>query len=141
MPPPKFADLRRFCEIDGWEELQGARGGTGDHRRFRKVLGDGTILRTRVSHGSGEIADPGLWRRIWREQLGLESEDEFWQALRSGRSVDRGGEPAAPPAGPSTPGWVVAGLIRAGRTEEEIRSLGADAATQLLQEIWAGERD
>ena len=73
MPPPSFDDLRRFVEIDTWEELERVRGGAGDHRRYRKVLADGTILRTRVSHGSGEIGDAGLWKRIWRDQLGLDA--------------------------------------------------------------------
>jgi hypothetical protein len=134
--PPSFADLRRFCEIDGWEELGRVRGGTGDHRRYRKVLDDGTILRTRVSHG-GEIADPGLWTRIWRDQLGLESEDAFWRALRDGRPADRGEPTVGLPPGPSIPGWVVVGLLRAGRTEVEIRSLTAAEAQGLLEELWA----
>ena len=137
MPPPSFADLRRFCEIDGWEEVHRVRGGAGDGRRYRKLLADGTILRTRVSHETGEIGDPGLWVRIWRDQLGLESEDAFWHALRTGQPVDRGESPATPPAGPSIPGWVVAGLVHAGRTESEIRELTADEATRLLHEIWA----
>jgi hypothetical protein len=47
---------------------------------------------------------------------------------------------AAPPTGPSIPGWVVAGLIRAGRAEAEIHSLTADEATRLLNEIWVGGR-
>jgi hypothetical protein len=51
------------------------------------VLPDGTILRTKVSHGRGEIGDPGLWR-IWHEQLGLESEDDFRRALSERRPVD-----------------------------------------------------
>jgi hypothetical protein len=105
------------------------------------MLDDGTILRTRVSHGSGEIASPDLWARIWRDQLGLEKEEDFWDALRTGWPVPRGEAPPVPPTGPTTPGWVVAGLIRAGRSEPEIRSLTADEATQLLHEIWTGRRD
>ena len=130
-----------MCEIDRWEELERGRGGAGDHRRYRKVLADGTILRTRVSHGAGEIGDPGLWTRIWRDQLGLETEDAFWQVLRTGRPVARGDPPADRPTGPSIPGWVAAGLIRAGRSEAEIRSLAAEAATELLYELWARARD
>ena len=141
MPPPSFDDLRRFCELDGWEELPRARGRTGDHRRYRKVLPDGTILRTKVSHGSGEIGDRGLWQRIWRDQLGLESEDAFWRALRESRPVDRGDAPPAPPAGPTLPGWVVAGLLRAGVSEAELRVLTADEARRQLEELWARPRD
>lgn len=137
MPQPDFEDLRRFCEIDGWEELHPVRGGSGDHRRYRKLLADGTILRTRVSHGRGQIGDPSLWARIWRHQLGLESEDSFWQALRDGRAVARGGAAPRRPDGPSTPAWVVAGLLRTGRTEAAIRALRADEAQHLLEELWS----
>ena len=141
MPPPSYDDLRRFCELDGWEELSRVRGGTGDDRRYRKVLPDGTILRTKVSHGKGEIGDPGLWRRIWREQLGLASEEEFWRALRQGRGVDRGGVSQSPPAGPSIPGWVVDELLRAGVDEADLRGLTADEARRRLEDIWAQPRD
>lgn len=141
MPLPRLAELTRFCEIDGWEALQRARGGAGDHRRYRKVLADGTVLRTRVSHGAGEIGDAGLWKRIWRDQLGLETEEAFWEALRTGRPVERGAAVADPPVGPSLPGWVVAGLLTAGRSEAEIRGLAADEATRLLHELWAGAAD
>jgi hypothetical protein len=102
------------------------------------VLPDGTILRTKVSHGRGEIGDPGLWRRIWHEQLGLESEDDFRRALSERRPVDRGGPTPVPPTGPSIPGWVVAGLLRAGMNEADLRSLTADEARRRLEEIWSG---
>jgi hypothetical protein len=141
LPPPSFDDLRRFCELDGWEQLPRVRGGTGDHHRYRKVLSDGTILRTKVSHGRGEIGDPGLWRRIWHEQLGLESEDVFWRALSDRRPVDRGGASSVPPTGPSIPGWVVAGLLRAGMNEVDLRNLTADEARRRLEEIWSGSGD
>jgi hypothetical protein len=137
LPQPEYDDLRRFCELDGWEELSRVRGGSGDHRRYRKVLPDGTILRTKVSHGKGQIGDPGLWRRIWRDQLGLDREDLFWQALRESRPVDRGGASPTPPTGPSVPAWVVAGLLRAGVQEADLRSLTADEARRRLEEIWS----
>ena len=140
MPQPEYDDLRRFCELDGWEELPRVRGGTGDHRRYRKVLPDGTILRTKVSHGRGEIRDPGLWRRIWHEQLGLASEDVFWRALSERRPVDRGGASPVAPTGPSIPGWVVAGLLRAGVKEADLRGLTADEARRRLEEIWSRAR-
>lgn len=137
MPPPSLDDLRRFVEIDAWEELERVRGGTGDHNRYRKVLADGTILRTRVSHGSGEIGDAGLWKRIWRDQLGLESEDVFWQSLADRKPVDRGDVQPPAPSSPSIPGWVVAGLLRTGMLEADIAALDAGEAQRLLEERWA----
>lgn len=137
---PQPSGLRRFCEIDGWEELGRTRGGTGDHWRYRKVLDDGTVLRTRASHADEQIGDPGLWKRIWRQQLGLETEEQFWQALRSGEPVpgEASGQPA--PLGPSIPAWIVQGLLRAGVPETEIRQLDADTARRRLEQLWSEAR-
>lgn len=141
MPQPRHADLRRFCEIDGWEETTGATGRSGDHRRYRTILADGTILRTKVLHGSGRIDDPDLWRLVWRDQLGLASEDQFWDVLRARKPVERAGTHPAPPSGPSIPAWVVAGLLRAGVPEEEIRRMTPDEAEHRLRGIWSSSPD
>jgi hypothetical protein len=137
VPQPHFSDIRRFCSIDRWEELGRARGGTGDHWRYRKVLADGTVLRTRASHGNEQIGDPNLWQRIWRDQLGLESEDQFWEALQTGNRVPRATDAPDRPAGSSVPAWVVQGLLRAGVAEEEIRRLDATEAQRRLEDIWS----
>ena len=60
---PKWKDLKRYCERDHWELYKET-----DHYFFRKVLDDGTVLRIKVSKGSGEIHDH-LWREILRKQL------------------------------------------------------------------------
>lgn len=140
MLQPKFSDIRRFCELDGWEERGRARGGTGDHCRYRKVLDDGTVLRTRASHSDEQIGDPGLWQRIWKQQLGLESEEQFWETLRTGDPVVRGRATEERPAGPSIPAWIVQGLVRAGVPEAAIRQLDADEARRRLEEIWSQPR-
>ena len=141
MPQPRFSDVRRFCEIDGWEELGRTRGGTGAHWRYRKVLADGTVLRTRASHSDEQIGDPGLWQRIWRQQLGLESEDQFLDALKRGEPVTREAQVPPAPTGASIPAWVVHGLLRAGAPESEIRELGADDAQRRLEAIWSQPPD
>jgi hypothetical protein len=136
VPQPSYPDLRRFCEIDGWEETTKRRR-SPDHTRFRKVLEDGQVLRTKVSHGRGRVEDPALWNRIWRDQLRLGSEDEFWAALRAKQAVDRA-PPAAPspPRGPSKPGWLVNSLIfTAGLAEQEVEQMSHDAATQRWLEF------
>ncbi len=140
LPQPRFSDIRRFCEIDGWEELGRTRGGTGDHWRYRKVLGDGTVLRTRASHSDEQIGDPGLWQRIWKHQLGLDSEEQFWDTLQTGQPVTRETDQPTAPAGPSIPAWVVQGLLRAGVPESEIRVLDPDEAQRRLEEIWSRPR-
>jgi hypothetical protein len=137
LPQPKFSDIRRFCQIDGWEEKEGASGKRGDHFRYRKVLEDGRILRTKTSHSDDEIGDPGLWRRIWRDQLGLESEDQFWEALASGNPVDRA-ESTPTPAGPSLPGWLVDSLIRkVGIAPEEVARMTEQEARDRLNEFYS----
>lgn len=137
MPQPRFSDIRRFCQIDGWEELGRVRGGTGDHWRYRKILPDGTVLRTKASHSNEQIADPHLWQRIWRDQLGLEREEQFWEALRSGDPVPRTGQTPSRPSGASIPAWIVQGLLRAGMREEEIRVLEAGEAQRRLEDFWS----
>ena len=137
MPRPTWSDFRRFCKIDGWEERGRTRGGTGDHVRYRKLLTDGRILRTKASHGNAEIGDPGLWHHIRRDQLELESEEQFWEVLRTGQPVPRGPEEISPPVGTPIPGWVVNGLLRAGVRESEIRAMSAEEAQRRLEELWS----
>lgn len=60
---PSWRELRRFCECDGWELYK-----QSDYYYYRKVEEDGTIKRTKVSMGSGEIP-PKLWLEIRNKQL------------------------------------------------------------------------
>ncbi len=52
---PSWKELRRFCERDGWLLVKST-----DHDFYEKELSDGTILRVKVSRGSGEIH-----RSVW----------------------------------------------------------------------------
>ncbi len=133
MPQPSSRDIKRFCEIDGWEQTKTVKKKDGDHFRYRKHLDDGGLLRTRASHSKDQIGDPGLWHHIWHEQLGLASEDQFWAALKSGKPVDR--SPAAPqrPQGPSLPAHLAGPLIRqVGLTVKEVAGLSVDEAEARL---------
>ena len=60
---PDWKDLKRYCERDGWELYKET-----DHYFYRKILDDGSILRTKVSKGTGEIRGH-LWREILKKQL------------------------------------------------------------------------
>ena len=60
---PSWKDLKRYCERDGWELYRET-----DHYYYRKVLDDGSILRTKVSKGPGEIRGH-LWQEILKKQL------------------------------------------------------------------------
>ena len=60
---PTTSELRRHCEREGWEHYRET-----DHSYYRKVLDDGTVLRTKVSHGNKEIPK-NIWRDILKRQL------------------------------------------------------------------------
>ena len=64
---PKWRDLKRFCERDGWVLYKDT-----DHYYYLKIDGDIT-RRTKVSRGSGEI-DENLWKRILSHQLRVTKE-------------------------------------------------------------------
>jgi hypothetical protein len=139
VPQPRFDDIRRFCELDGWTKTSTVRRGEGDHTRYEKRLADGTILRTRASHSDEQIGDRSLWKHIWRDQLGLESEEVFWRVLETRRPVDRPGEAPARPEGPSLPGWLVDALIRqVGLSLDDVRKLTEQQARDRLHEFWSG---
>ncbi len=125
MPIPDKKDVRRFCELDGWEETEAT---SPDHHRYRKRL-DGTILRTKVSFGRGPVCRaPALWTKVWRHQLGLNSEDGFWEVLRTRKPAQRGAA-AVPPAEPQMPAWLFEALVQIfGVDEDEVRSLSEEEA-------------
>lgn len=60
---PKWRDLKRFCENDGWDLYKDT-----DHYFFRKRDKDGNIRLTKVSKGSSEI-HAAMWKAILKHQL------------------------------------------------------------------------
>lgn len=66
---PKWSELKRFCEKDGWELYKNT-----DHYFYRKFMPDGQIKMTKVSHGSGEIKKH-LWQEILKKQLQVTQEE------------------------------------------------------------------
>lgn len=65
---PKWRDLRRFCENDGWELYKDT-----DHYYYRKYDECGNLKLTKVSKGSGEIHS-GMWKMILKKQLQISQE-------------------------------------------------------------------
>jgi hypothetical protein len=128
VPVPDKKDLRRFCELDGWEQTEAT---SPDHDRYRKTLGNGDILRTRVSHGRGPACDdPALWSRIWRHQLALASEAEFWKVLHTRQLADRGA-PTAAPQQSGLPPWLFEFLVNVvGLPENDVLEMTEDEAMQ-----------
>ena len=73
--PPKFRDLKKHCEKNGWVMIRNT-----DHWYYEKVLADGTLLQTKVSHAVHKEIPSNLWKLILKKQLKI-SEDEFWKNL------------------------------------------------------------
>jgi hypothetical protein len=82
---PTWAQIERFCVVDGWSEVR-----RSDHVFFEKALPDGTVLRTHRSLSSRKTMSPGRFKAILRYQLRV-TEEQFWQALETRRPVDRSG--------------------------------------------------
>lgn len=102
---PTYAEHRRFCEVDGWEDKDAkSKKPKGDHHRYVKVLPDGTPLYTRVSHGTGEYRSPSFWSSILRDQLQV-TQDQFWEAVDKGVPPVRASQvpDPSPPAGKPIP--------------------------------------
>ena len=60
---PRWRELKRFCENDGWELYKDT-----DHYYYRKIDEKGNLKRTKVSKGSGEIHSH-MWQNILKNQL------------------------------------------------------------------------
>ncbi len=73
--PPKFGDLKKFCDKDGWVLIRNT-----DHWHYEKVLSNGDVLKTRVSHAVHKEIPKHLWKKILKKQLRI-TEEEFWEKL------------------------------------------------------------
>jgi hypothetical protein len=65
---PRWKELKRFCERDGWELYKDT-----DHYFYRKIMDDGVVKITKVSRGSHEIPKR-LWKEILKRQLKVTEE-------------------------------------------------------------------
>ncbi|MGD0622328.1 MAG: type II toxin-antitoxin system HicA family toxin [Dehalococcoidia bacterium] len=65
---PRWRDIKSFCENDGWELYKQT-----DHYFYRKLMPGGTLKRTKISTGSGEVSGH-LWEEILKRQLQVTKE-------------------------------------------------------------------
>lgn len=133
MRTPTWRQLEKFCRVEGWDDADALRGRpTGDHRRFRLTLPSGDVLRTKVSHGTGQIGRD-LFKHILGEQLRV-TEKDFWRAVDKGIPPVRGATPQ-PPAGHRLPAALVEPLVRDyGVTDAELRTMSEEQARRRLRE-------
>jgi hypothetical protein len=129
---PTWGKLRRFCQ------QQRFRPSTTDHDFYDKVLPDGSTAGTKISFGvtENEPVPTSLWPRIWRRQLRLSSEDDFWQGLAGGHveyDIPHSPEPRQP-----LPEYLVRHL-RSDRhwSEEQITSVSHEEAQGLLNDWYS----
>lgn len=73
--PPKFKNLKKYCDKNGWVMIRDT-----DHWYYEKVLTDGTVLRTKISHATHKEIPTNVWQFILSKQLKI-SEKEFWNSL------------------------------------------------------------
>lgn len=72
---PKFGDLKRYCDKNGWVLTRNT-----DHWYYEKVLSNGNVLQTKVSHATQKEIPGHLWKKILKNQLQI-TEKEFWNKL------------------------------------------------------------
>jgi hypothetical protein len=141
MRPLPHSAHRKFVETEGWEKKSTARraGATGDHHRYTLTLATGDVLSTRVSHGSGQINDPGAVAHILRDQLAV-SEADFWRCVEKGTLPPRP-QPSAPPVqGPPLDAKLARNLLRkVGLTQAEVATLSKQD-TVLIWQQWLAEQ-
>jgi hypothetical protein len=133
---PTWAQIRRFCE------RQGFRAAATDHNFYDKVLPDGSTAGTKISFGLAdtETVPAALWSRIWKRQLRLRSEGQFWQGLDGG-PVEYD-VPVRPAEAERLPDFL-ARHLRHDRhlTEEAISATTREEAQRLLNEWYSRDQD
>ena len=73
---PTWGQVRQFCIAQGYEERR------GDPDRYIKVIAARFTSGTMISQGvDNETVPSQMWRMVWKRQLLLLSEEEFWKGL------------------------------------------------------------
>lgn len=74
---PTWREVAEFCARNGYE-----RDERSHHTYYTREPVAGFISQTYLSRGAGNARVPTpLWPRIWRDQLRLANEDDFWKGL------------------------------------------------------------
>ena len=130
---PTWRQVREFCVKQGYQERR------TDHFRYLKALPDRSTSGTMISMGvDAEQVPAGLWSMVWRHQLRLASEEEFWGGLR-GETVRYAIPPVEEPPTP-LPTYLVRFLTNTLHLEEaHIATLTRDEAQQIMNEYYARE--
>jgi hypothetical protein len=130
---PTWGQLRQFCLAQGYQERR------GDHDRYIKVLGAQFTSGTMISHGvDGESIPTQMWRMVWKRQLLLISQEEFWKGL-DGQPVQYDTPPTPEPQQP-LPDYLQRHLRDVLHwLAEQIAQTTRDEAQVLLNAYYTGE--
>jgi hypothetical protein len=134
---PTWGDLVAFCKADQWNLSRQTK-----HAVYTRVLADGTALQTEASRGKdAHDIGVGLFHFILRVELRV-SEEEFWEAIRTGEPARRPAHPAPPRVPPKPSAGMVHQLrkyLRLG--DDEISELSKDEAIEKLNEYFSRPSD
>ena len=129
---------QRFCEIEGWTEVRNARGKpTQHHITYELQLGDGRILRTRISRPANtNTYGKSLWAHILDDQLHI-TDEEFWECVDNRNPPDRAPETRRPDVVvlPASLAYQLVHTLRL--TNEQIAELTLEEAVQRMADYWA----
>lgn len=126
---------QRFCEIEGWTEVLNARGKPTEHHvNYELEVGDGRILRTRISRPANtDSYGRGMWSQILDDQLHV-TEPEFWDCVDN-KTPPRRSAAAAAPEGAALPASLAYQLVNTlNLSSEEIASLTLEQAVAKMNE-------
>lgn len=134
---PTFGDIESFLDADGWRQVR-VGGRRQRHLRYEKLLVDGRLLQTQVSHSRDKSISPGRFAAILREQLEV-SREQFWQAIRTGEPVARPVELDEPETAVEHPAWVIRVLVEELHlSADEITRLSPKEAVDRVHAHWSG---
>jgi hypothetical protein len=136
--PASRRQHKKFCEVEGWEQVQDAQGRPiGHHMTYELELPDGRVLRTRISRpANSESYGPALWSHILGTQLDV-SEEEFWDCVEHGVKPPRPGQPPEVPADALPADLVFQLLTKLKLGEGQVAGLTRQEALDLMAEYWA----
>jgi hypothetical protein len=130
---PSWGQLREFCLAQGYQETR------TDHFRYQKVLPGRMTSGTMVSFGvDSETIPPQFWTRMWKRQLRLLDEDQFWRGL-AGQPVQYNIPPPPEPQQP-LPDFLARHLPNVEHwSEERIAQTTRDEAQAVLNAYYADQ--
>lgn len=129
---PTWHEVTDFCRRNGYDQDERSH-----HTYYTREPVAGFVSQTYISRGAGNARVPSpLWSRVWRDQLRLASEDDFW------KGVDGADYHYNLPPAPQAPEPMPPYLARFLRdtlhyTEEQIAATSPEEAQRLLDDYYS----